>query len=339
VVRPTCFATVPRVLEKIHAAVHAKVEEGPPIRKRIFERAMAALHAEGQARRAGEEPGFRVRAAARLADRLVAEKIRGRLGGRVKWLGCGGAPLSREVHEFFEDVGIPILIGYGLTETSAPVTVSTLANRRIGTVGRPLPGTQVRIAEDGEILVKGPGVFVGYYKDELASKAAFTEDGWFKTGDVGQMSRDGFLEITDRKKDLIITAGGKNIAPQPLEERLKAHALVGQAVVIGDGKPYLTALLGVDPEAREQLAASFGIPRDAGAEALEAHEGLRGALQTHVAAVNASLPRFEQIKRWALLPGEMSIESGELTPTLKVKRRVVHERHAARIAGLYAGGE
>ena len=335
-VRPTCFATVPRILEKIHAKVIATAHESDGLKAEIFDRSMAALHTVGEARRGGSEPGLRARFKARVADRLVAEKIRARLGGRVRWLGCGGAPLARDVHEFFEDISIPILEGWGLTETAAPVTINTLTNRRIGTVGRPMPGTYVRIDDDGEILVRGPGVFAGYYKDESASRAAFSEDGWFRTGDVGEMSRDGFLRITDRKKDLIITAGGKNIAPQMIEAQLKRDPMVGQAVVIGDNKPYLVALVGIDAEARDHLAEVHGLSKATTVEEIAQVPAVRSALERHIAAVNASLPRFEQVKKWDLLPAEMTIDSGELTPTLKVKRRVVHTRYADRIARMYS---
>ena len=334
-VRPTCFATVPRILEKVHAKVLAMGAEAGGMKSEVFNRSMAALRQRGHAQRSGSEPGFRVRLKAGLADRIVGEKIRSVLGGRVKFLGCGGAPLNPEVHEFFEDLGIAILEGWGLTETSAPVCINTMVNRRVGTVGRPLPGTKVKIADDGEILVYGPGVFSGYYKNEEATLAAFDDEGWFLTGDVGEMSRDGFLKITDRKKDLIITAGGKNIAPQPIEASLMRDPLIGQAVVIGDSKPYLTALLGIDPDARAQLAAQHGLSEETDLESLVETPGVKAQLERKVAEVNARLPRFEQIKRWSVLPAEMTVESGELTPTMKVKRRVVHQRYADRIDEMY----
>lgn len=321
-VRPTLFALVPRVLEKIHAGALATGGSGPPLRRRIFEGSIDVMRQVGRIRRDGGVPGLRQRIYHRAADRLVAAKIRERMGGRVKFIGSGGAPLARETHEFFEDAGIPILEGYGLTETCAPATLNTLENRRIGTVGRPLPGTDVKIAEDGEILIRGPGVFSGYYQNEAATKEAFTDDGWFKSGDIGQMSRDGFLRITDRKKDLIITAGGKNVAPQPIESELKRHPLVGQAVVVGDRRPYLTALISLDPETKAQL---------------DANHPVREELEQHLAAVNAERPSFEQVKKFELLDEELTIESGVLTPTLKVKRRVVNERYQDQIEHLYEG--
>ncbi len=334
-VHPTCFAVVPRVLEKIHARVMTQGRAGPNWRVSVFDKSLAAMSVAGQALREGKEPGLRARLGRGIANRLVGDRIRDGMGGRVKFLGSGSAPLPRDVHEFFEDLGIPILEGYGLTETSAPATLSTLSSRRIGMVGRPIPGTYVKIANDGEILIKGPGVFSGYYRNEEATKDAFTEDGWFKTGDIGRISREGFLQITDRKKDLIITAGGKNCAPQPIEGALKRDMLVAQAVVIGDRRPYLTALLVLDAEASKGVARDAGLPEGTGPEELAASPRVRARLDAHVAKVNEALPRYEQIKKWDVLPAEMTIESGELTPTMKVKRRVVYERYGDRIERLY----
>ncbi len=334
-VQPSVFALVPRVLEKIHAKALAAVNARSGTEQRIFHRSMAVLQRMGAARRDGRVAGLGDRVLSRLADRWVGQRIREGMGGRVKFIGSGGAPLNRQVHEFFEDIGIPILEGYGLTETCAPVCLNTLEHRRIGTVGRPLLGTEVKLADDGEIMVRGPGVFAGYFGNQSATESAF-KDGWFLTGDVGQMSRDGFLTITDRKKDLIITAGGKNVAPQPLEQALARHPWLGQAVVIGDRRPYLVALLGFDPELVGQLREKFEISSTSEIEALAAHPEVKAELDRHLARVDAERPSFEQIKRWAILPNELTIESGDLTPTLKVKRRVVGERHQARIEQLYA---
>ncbi|MBI2377999.1 MAG: long-chain fatty acid--CoA ligase [Deltaproteobacteria bacterium] len=334
-VHPTCFAVVPRVLEKIHARVMSQGRGGRPWKVSIFEKSLAAMHFSGQALRDGKEPGLRARIGREVASRLVGERIREGLGGRVKFLGCGSAPLARDVHEFFEDLGIPVLEGYGLTETSAPATLSTLSSRRIGMVGRPIPGTYVKIASDGEILVKGPGVFQGYFNSPEATKDAFTDDGWFKTGDIGKMSRDGFLQITDRKKDLIITSGGKNCAPQPIEHALKRDMLISQAVVIGDRRPYLSALFVLDPEATRLSARELGLRDTATPEEVSRAPAFRARMDAHVEKINSTLAPFEQIKRWDVLPAEMTIESGELTPTLKVKRRVVYERYAERIERLY----
>lgn len=334
-VRPSVFALVPRVLEKIHAKALAAGADKRPLERKIFQRSLGVLHSVGAARRDGRNPPLGERMLARAADQVIGRKIRDRLGGRVKFIGSGGAPLARDVHEFFEDIGIPILEGWGLTETCAPATMNTLEQRRIGTVGRPLPGTDVRIAPDGEILVRGPGVFSGYYRNDLATRETFDDDGWFKTGDIGVMSRDGFLTITDRKKDLIITAGGKNIAPQPLENELKRSHLVGQAVVIGDRRPFLTALIGIDPEMREKLAREHGLSPEIEPAELAAVPEVRAELDAHLARVNAARPTFEQVKKYEILPAEMTIESGELTPTLKVKRRIVADRYSRLIDRMY----
>lgn len=335
-VRPTAFTLVPRVLEKIHARVLAAGRSAGGMRSSIFESSLSSLRENGSARRSGFEPGVRTRLKARVGQRIVGERVRARLGGKVKFIGCGSAPLNRDVHEFFEDIGIPILEGWGLTETSAPVTLNTLSNRAVGTVGRPLPGTEVRIAADGEILVKGPGVFSGYFENAAATAEAFDEEGWFKTGDVGSMSRTGFLTITDRKKDLIITAGGKNIAPQPIEGQLKRDPLVEQVVLVGDRRPYLVALFGLDPDGARELGERYGT---SDVESLVAVPEVRARLDRAVAEVNGARPSFEQIKRWGVLPSALSVESGELTPTLKIKRRVVQERFAPVIERLYAGEE
>lgn len=336
-VRPTIFALVPRVLEKIHGKAVAAGHAHPGLQQRVFDGALGALHEVGHQRRGGYEPGLRARLKAKFADRILGQRIRDGMGGRVKFIGSGGAPLPRDTHEFFEDAGVPILEGYGLTETSAPVCINTLETRRIGTVGRPLPGTEVRLAPDGEILVRGPGIFGGYHQNSAATAEAFDDEGWFKTGDIGEMSRDGFLTITDRKKDLLITAGGKNIAPQPVENQLKRHPFVGQAVVIGDRRPYLVALLALDPEAKNELAKRHGLPDDANALQVAAVPEVAQALDRHLQELNADRAGFEQVKRWAVLPHELTIESGELTPTLKVKRRIISERYGAEIEALYRG--
>ncbi|MEE2903266.1 MAG: long-chain fatty acid--CoA ligase [Myxococcota bacterium] len=327
-VQPTCFATVPRILEKIHAKVYSTAKEQGGARHKVFQYAMNTLAQAGRLRRAGQPIPFGLRIRRKISDRLVGAKVRDRMGGRVRWLGCGGAPLVTHINEFFDDIGVPVLEGYGLTETSAPVSLNTLHKRKIGTVGMPLRGTHVRISDEGEIQVKGPGIFKGYFKNEEATKQAFTDDHWFRTGDIGFVDNEGFLVITDRLKDLIITAGGKNIAPQPIEAQLTAHPWVSQAVVIGDRKPYLVALMVVDSDLKNERCSGGNFEEEFLNEA-------RQVLSKHVDEINKSLPKFQQLKRWELLLEEMTIESGELTPTLKVKRRVVYEKHARAIDSLY----
>jgi len=334
-VKPTAFTLVPRVLEKIHAKVMASGRELTGVKKSMFDGALRSLTTAGEARRSGIEPGVRARLKSNIGQRVVGGRVRARLGGEVKFIGCGSAPLARDVHAFFEDIGVPILEGYGLTETSAPVTLNTLANRQIGTVGRPLPGTEVRLASDGEVLVKGPGVFSGYFANPSATAEAFDGDGWFKTGDIGTMSRTGFLTITDRKKDLIITAGGKNIAPQPIEGQLRRDPLIEQAVLIGDRRPYLVALFGLDPEVHRSLAAEHALGADMDPARLAEVPEIKARIDRMVAAINAERPSFEQVKSWGVLPAPLSVETGELTPTLKVKRREIQTRYARLIDRLY----
>jgi long-chain acyl-CoA synthetase len=255
----------------------------------------------------------------RIADAIVFAKVKKRLGGRLRLGISGAAPLGIDVLEFFSALGILVIEGYGLTETSSSLTVNEEEAYKLGTVGRAVAGCDVKLDEDGEILVKSPSVFVGYYKDPEATAAAFTEDGWFRTGDVGEIDDDGYLKITDRKKDLIITAGGKNIAPQNLENALKASRFVSQALVVGDRRPYVAALVTLD----DVEVASSGRDREE-------------LVQSLVDDVNRDRMRVEQIKRFAILPRDFSQEEGEVTPTLKLRRKVVHEHFADEIERLYA---
>jgi long-chain acyl-CoA synthetase len=256
----------------------------------------------------------------RLADRLVFGKVRERLGGKMRLGISGAAPLSPDVIEFFHALGVPVIEGYGLTETASSAAVNQADDFRIGTVGRAVEGTEIRLADDGEILLRSDSVFAGYYKDPEATAAALTADGWLRTGDVGEIDGDGFLRITDRKKDIIITAGGKNIAPQNLENALKASRFVSHAIVVGDRRPYVTALLTLD---EPEVAAS-------GRDAQELAQEL-------VDDVNRDRTRVEQIKRFVILPRDFSQEEGEVTPTLKLRRNVIHEHFANEIEQLYAG--
>ena len=332
-VQPTALTLVPRVLEKIYATIMEKGRSGTALRRRVFEGSLEALRARGEGRRGGAPVGPWLGARARVADRLVGARVKERLGGAIKFIGCGSAPLARDVHELFEDIGIPVLEGWGLTETSAPVCLNTLTQREIGSVGRPLPGTELRLADDGELLVRGPGVFSGYYQDAAATAAAFDEEGWFRTGDIGTLTRSGFVRITDRKKNLIITAGGKNVAPQPIEAALVRDPLIAEAVLIGDRRPYLVALLALDPALVEQLARAHHTPVEPAAVA--AIPEIAARLDRALDAVNQTLARFEQVKRWGILPEVPSIESGLLTPTLKVRRSALEARYHGMVEGLY----
>ncbi|HUJ55461.1 MAG TPA: long-chain fatty acid--CoA ligase [Gaiellaceae bacterium] len=317
-VRPTMLPAVPRVYEKVHANALGEIERAGGLRRRIGLWALAVGARTGRLRRAGVRVPPWLALEERLADRLVFAKVRARLGGRLRLGVSGAAPLSEEVMEFFHALGVPVIEGYGLSETSSSTTVNKPDDFRIGTVGPPVSGTELRIADDGEILVRSDTVFAGYYKDPEATAAAFAEDGWFRTGDVGEIDAEGFLRITDRKKDLIITAGGKNIAPQNLENALKASRFVSQAIVVGDRRPYVAALLTLD----EAEVAASGREPAAIAEEL-------------VGDVNRDRTRAEQIKRFVVLPRDFSLEEGEVTPTLKLRRRVIAEHFAPEIDGLY----
>jgi long-chain acyl-CoA synthetase len=314
-VRPTLFPSVPRVYEKIHTAVVAKFDEETGVRRRLIDWALVVGRDVSELRQARQPLPRALAAKHRLADRLVYSKVKARLGGRLRVANAGGAPLSRDIAEFFHAIDILILEGYGLSEVTTAATVNRADDFRFGTVGKPLPGVEIVIADDGEILIRSNTVFAGYYRDEAATREVLDAEGFVHTGDVGHFDADGFLVITDRKKDIIVTAGGKNVAPQNLENELKAHKIVSQAVVVGDRKPYIAALITLDPEI---------VSEDARAE-----------VQRAVDAVNAERSRFEQIKRFAILPREFSLEQDEITPTLKLKRKVVLDHFADDVAALY----
>jgi long-chain acyl-CoA synthetase len=319
-VRPTIFPSVPRVYEKIHAAVMAQFAELRGPRKRIADWALAVGRRVSRLRQAGRPVPATLSAQHRLADRLVYSKIKERLGGRLRIANSGGAPLAREIAEFFHSLDVLILEGYGLSEVTTAATVNMPSAYRFGTVGKPLPGVELRLAPDGEILIRSNTVFAGYYHDDEATRQTIDDEGFVHTGDVGHVDDDGFLVITDRKKDLIVTSGGKNVAPQNLENELKTHRVVSQVLVVGDRRPYVAALVTVDPEAADGLDET----------------GIRAAVQQAVEAVNADRSRFEQIKRFRVLPRDFSIEHDEVTPTLKLRRKVILEHFADDVEALYA---
>jgi len=319
-VRPTILPAVPRVYEKVHANTLGEIERAGGLRRRIGLWALGVGARTSRARREGAPVPRLLALQERLADRLVFAKVRERLGGRLRVGVSGAAPLSTDVMEFFHALGVPVVEGYGLTETASSTTVNEPDDFRIGTVGRAVEDTELRLDEDGEILIRSDSVFAGYYKEPEATADALTEDGWLRTGDVGDIDVDGFLRITDRKKDLIITAGGKNISPQNLENALKNSRFVSQAIVVGDRRPYVTALLTLD----EAEVSSSGVDPQALAEGL-------------VDEVNRDRTRVEQIKRFVVLPRDFSQEEGEVTPTLKLRRRVIEDHFADEIERLYAG--
>jgi long-chain acyl-CoA synthetase len=318
-VRPTVLPAVPRVYEKVHANALGEIERAGGAKRAVGRWAIEVGARVSRLRRAGEPVPPLLALQQRLADRLVFAKVRARLGGRLRVCISGAAPLSSEVMEFFHGLGLPVIEGYGLTETASSTTVNDPESFRIGTVGRAVEGTEIKLEADGEILVRSATVFAGYFKDPEATAAAFAEGGWFRTGDVGELDADGFLRITDRKKDLIITAGGKNIAPQNLENALKASRFVSQAIVVGDRRPYLTALITLN---EAEIAASGRDPQE--------------LVQELVDEVNRDRVRVEQIKRFAILPRDFTQEAGEVTPTLKLRRNVIEQHFADEIEQLYA---
>lgn len=332
-VRPTVMTGVPRVFEKVRARVVAAVAEAPRLRQAMFAWATGVGHAAAGARLGGREPSLLTRLKAPIADKLVLSKIRARTGGRLRFVCSGSAPLSREVAEFLYAIGLPVLEGYGLTETAPVLTVNPLGGARIGTVGPALPRVELRIADDGEVLARGPNIMMGYYQNPEATAECIRE-GWFHTGDIGRIDADGYLSITDRKKEILVTAGGKNVAPQPIEALLKRDPIVAEAMLVGDRRPYVSAVLVPDAATLEQRLAASGIA-SGNLDDLVGRDDVRALFQPIVDEANAELASFEQVKRFALLPAQFSIDGGELTPTLKLKRRVVMERWQGVIEGIY----
>ncbi|MGA8746655.1 MAG: AMP-dependent synthetase/ligase [Solirubrobacterales bacterium] len=332
--KPTYFPSVPRIFEKIYTAARGGMEKEGGLKKAVFDWSIRVGGKMREAERSGGQPGFLLRKQYEFADKRVLSKIRGLFGGRLRLAVSGAAPINPEILRFFDAAGVLVLEGWGMTETSTAATISTPDDFKVGTIGKPFPGCEVRIADDGEILVKGANVFQGYYKNEEATRETIV-DGWLHTGDIGEIDPEGFIKITGRKKDIIITAGGKNITPANLEAEIKQHPLVSQCVVVGDRRPYLVALITLDPEEVIAYAHEHGLPEDP-AE-LAANPGIKAAIDAHVEEINQNFARVEQIKKVAILPADLSQESGELTPTLKVKRAVVAAKHEPEIEALYAG--
>ncbi|MGC8762090.1 MAG: AMP-dependent synthetase/ligase [Acidobacteriota bacterium] len=340
-VKPTCMAAVPRLYEKVYARLMEQAAQSSALKKFLIHWSIRTVSewAETYKANKGKVPmGLAFRRA--LADKIVPKKLRARVGGRIRFFVSGGAPLPRHLAVFFYGCGLPIAEGYGLTETTPVVSVNEFhkdgrENIRFGSPGRPLKNVEVRIAEDGELWVRGPNVMKGYYKMPKETEEVLTPDGWFATGDIATLDEDGFLFITDRKKELIVTAGGKNVAPQPIENELKCNKYVTQAVLIGDRRPYITALIVPNFDNVIEYCKSKGVnkidPRDLCREPVVAH-----LFQNVLDRVNANLSRYEQIKKCRLLPKELTMEEGELTPTLKVKRRVINQKYGHLIEEMYA---
>ncbi|MCQ8833862.1 AMP-dependent synthetase/ligase [Streptomyces malaysiensis] len=336
--RPTCVFAVPYIFERILGAARNSAQDDG--KRGVFEKAMDtavryATAVEKQARGAGKGPGPGLRAAHAVFDHMVYRRIRAVLGGRVRYAVTGGSPFSRELGLAFAGAGITVYNGYGLTETTAAITAQPPGRPRQGTVGRPMPGTAVRIAPDGEVWVRGGTVFAGYV-DEPAATGAALRDGWLSTGDIGFLDGDGYLTITGRKKDIIITSGGKSVSPQPLEERLRAHPLISQCVLVGDNRPYVGALITLDAEMLRRWHQVVGARLPVGREHAAANKALHEEIQQAVSAANRSVSRAESIRAFRILPKEFTVADGLLTPSLKLRRDAVYKVCAAQIEQLYA---
>ncbi|HVQ60090.1 MAG TPA: AMP-dependent synthetase/ligase [Solirubrobacterales bacterium] len=332
--KPTYFPSVPRIFEKIYTMATSAMEKEGGLKKAIFDWSIKTGGKMREVERSGRKPGFLLQRKYAFADEKVLSKIRGLFGGNLRLAVSGAAPINPDILRFFDAAGVLVLEGWGMTETSTAATISSPDDFKIGTIGKPFPGCEVRIADDGEILVKGPNVFQGYHKNEEATRETIV-DGWLHTGDIGEIDSDGFIKITGRKKDIIITAGGKNITPANLEAEIKQHPLVSQCVVVGDRRPYLVALVTLDPEEAAAHAQENGL--DETPAQLSANPDINASIMAHVEKINQNFARVEQVKKIAILPNDLSQESGELTPTLKVKRAVVASKHEQEIEQLYAG--
>lgn len=332
--RPTFLLAVPRVFEKIYNAAMMKAEGDG--KGGIFQKAAETAAAWSRAQEAGRVPfGLKLKHA--LFDRLVYSKLRARMGGHVAHAVSGGSPLGERLGHFFNGIGVHVMEGYGLTETTAPITVNTPQRSRIGTVGRPLPGCAVRIAEDGEVLGKGVCVFRGYRNRPDLAAESFTEDGWFLTGDIGSLDDEGFLTITGRKKELLVTAAGKNVSPAQLEDQIRADAIVSQVVVVGDNRPFVAALVTLDAETLPQWLEARSIPADTPISELVRRQDIIDHIQSVVDGANETVSRAESIRTFRLLETDFTIESGHLTPSMKIKRPTVLDDFSEVIEEIYAG--
>jgi long-chain acyl-CoA synthetase len=328
--RPTFILAVPRVFEKVfNTASQRAVADG---RGKVFDRAADVAIAWSRGQESGRT-GLAVRAQHRVFDRLVYAKLRAALGGRCTYAVSGGAPLGERLGHFYRGIGVNVLEGYGLTETTAALTANLPDAQKIGTVGRPLQGTSVRVADDGELLFRGGQVFAGYWHNDEATSQAKDEQGWFHTGDVGEIDDEGFVRITGRKKEILVTAGGKNVAPAVLEDRLRAHPLVDQCIVVGDGQPFIAALVTLDTETLPAWAEQHSKPADVAA--LVDDPDLRAEIEAAVEEANKAVSKAESIRRFTIVPAEWTEEGGQLTPSLKLKRGVVMREHRDDVDALY----
>jgi long-chain acyl-CoA synthetase len=336
-VKPNFFVAVPRVFEKIHARIMQGVRAASPVRKAIFSWALSVGKKAGHLKMLGESIPWHINISYRLADTLLFKKVKGIFGGELVFCVSGGAPLSKEVAEFFHAMDILIMEGWGATEATAPSTLNVPHDYRFGSVGKPLPRVEVRVAPDSELEVRGPNIFKEYWRNTEETKAAFTPDGFYRTGDIGEIDEEGRIIITDRKKDLIITSGGKNIAPAPIENMLLSGRYIEMAYVHGDRRNYLTALLVPDQNAVRAIAEHKGINFSSLPELVN-HPLVVDRIQKEVDAANVKLPRYMQIKYYRILPAPFSVEGGEMTPTMKLKKRVIEEKYKDLLDSMYTEG-
>jgi long-chain acyl-CoA synthetase len=332
--QPTFVLAVPRVFEKVYNGAEQRAAgEG---RGKIFARAARTAVAYSETLDSPGRPRFALRAEHALFDRLVYSRLRAALGGKAQWAVSGGAALAPRLGHFFRGVGVTVLEGYGLTETTAAVSVNRPDRQKIGSVGLPLPGVAVRIADDGEVLIHGKTVFPGYWQNEEATAETFTEDGWFRSGDIGELDDEGFLSITGRKKDIIVTAGGKNVAPAVLEDRLRSHLIIGQAMVVGDGRPFVAALITIDEEAFGPWKEQHGKPASATVADLKDDPDLVADVQRAVDDANKAVSRAESIRKFRILDSDFTQEQGQLSAKLGIRRSVLAKEFASDIEALYS---
>jgi long-chain acyl-CoA synthetase len=332
-IHPTIVTTVPRLFERIHSRIMKQLESAPPIRRKIFNWAVDVGKEYARARRMGRiSAGLKAKHA--IASKLVYSKLKERTGGRIKFFCSGGAALPKQLGEFFEAVGITIIEGYGLTETSPVLTVNRVDDYKFGTVGKAIPGVEIKIAEDGEILARGPNIMLGYYNNKQATEEVIDKQGWFHTGDVGMFDPEGHLMITDRKKHLFVSSGGKNIAPQPIESLFLESKFIDQFVLIGDARMFLTALIIPEFDLLKEYARMNGINFSSEND-LVANPIIRKVYQEEIDRIQKDLPHFERVRRFELLSQTLTIENGEITPTMKVKRKVVEQKYSHLIEKLY----
>jgi len=332
-IQPSCMVSVPRLFEKLYSRVHENVHQLSPWRRKLFHRAVEIGHQYVNKKYVKHEPLGLLNLKYKIVDRLVFKKIRDRFGGKLSYFLCGGAPLDKTINEFMWIIGIPVYNGYGLTETSPGVTISSAGEVRFDSVGKVFKDTEIRLEKDGELVVRGPQVMKGYYKNDEATRETLV-DGWFKTGDIARIDEEGFVYIIDRKKEILVTAGGKNIAPQPIENDLKLDKYISDAIVFGDRKPYLVALLTPNIERLIDLAREENLDY-IDIEELVENSKIKALYLKRIANLNKNYPPYKTIKYFSLVPREFSIEGGELTPTLKMKRKVIYEKYKEQVDDLY----